>query len=309
MLPADQAKASAVAYLYARTLDSYEDLTPEPAQQRAALGAYAARFGVDPPGPAPATDALRVTDDRDRAHVLLARRISLVDEVFSDLSVAHQQSIVKLIAAMADGMMWGSRTIESQGGVLTSAEQRSRYCRYVMGQPALFVLRLTSRGGIDEAGIDSALMVSEMVQMANITRDIERDLARGVAYHEDLLPWLGQPGSDERDGVIAAVRRELLVEGLVQAPAFRGLMRASGLPAFSRARGSAILMLLFTERHYRATVERVGGTAWPGSDSSAALYSKAMVAGLSGSRADAIAGRVEAHFLAAADELMTLTAS
>jgi hypothetical protein len=60
---------------------------------------------------------------------------------------------------------------------------------------------------------------------------------------------------------------------------------------------------LFTERYYRGAVVSVGGNGWPGSASSAALYAKALVAGLSRSKADQIASGVEANFLAAAEEL------
>lgn len=302
-LPAAQARTSAVAYLYARSLDTYEDLIAEPTAQRSALMEYAARFSVDPPAPASAIRAPQVADDRDRAHLLLVARNELVDEVFADLSQTDRQSIVELIAAMADGMAWASATFAEQGGVLVSADQRARYCRYVIGQPALFVLRLITPQRLTEEGRGDALVVSELIQMANITRDIERDLARGVAYHGDLEPWLFAPNSPGRDAVVAEVRRLLLVEALDKVPAYRRLLEASLLPAISRARGSAILMLLFTERYYRTAVVRVGGTGWPGSTSSIALYAKAMVAAFSRRRARAISHGVELHLLAAADEL------
>jgi hypothetical protein len=173
----------------------------------------------------------------------------------------------------------------------------------VIGQPALFVLRLITPHRLTDTGRDDALVVSELIQMANITRDIERDLARGVAYHAELEPWLFVADSPERAVVVADVRRRLLVEALDKIPAYRRLLESSVLPAISRARGSAILMLLFTERYYRSAVVRVGGTPWPGSTSSIALYAKAMVAVFSRRRTAAISESVERHLLAAADEL------
>ncbi len=303
MLPAGQAQTSAVAYLYARMLDTYEDLIPDPAAQRTALMSFAARFSIDPPGPAPALEAARATDDRDRAHVLLVERVGLVDEVFLTLSVDDRKSIVELIAAMADGMTWASNTFEQQGGVLVSEEQRSRYCRYVIGQPALFVLRLMTPGRINDAGRDDALVVSELIQMANITRDIERDLAREVAYHSDLRDWLGQHETPARHAAVLQVRRALLVEALMKVPAFGKLLRASALPFLSRARGSAILMLLFTERYYRGAVFRVGGTAWQGPNTAPTLYARALRAAGSPGQANREVARVEANFLAAARDL------
>jgi phytoene/squalene synthetase len=184
-----------------------------------------------------------------------------------------------------------------------SEEQRSRYCRYVIGQPALFVLRLMTPGRIDDAGRDDALVVSELIQMANITRDIERDLARDVAYHPDLREWLGQEETPMRNAAVLQARRALLVEALVKVPAFGRLLRVSALPFLSRARGSAILMLLFTERYYRGAVLRVGGTGWPGRNTAPTMYARALRAAGSPGQANREVARVEANFLAAAREL------
>lgn len=303
MLPAAEAKASAVAYLYARILDTYEDLILSPELQRQALTRYAARFEADPPEPAPEITEANVVDDRDRAHLLLVRRIGMVDAVYQTLPAADRESISRLIGAMADGMIWASSAFESQGGVLSSPEQRARYCHYVIGQPALFVLHLITPDRIDESGRDEALVVSEMIQMANITRDIERDLARGVAYHPALTQWLKAPETAERVDAVRLVRRELLVEALVKIPAFSRLLEASSLPPISRARGSAILMLRFTERYYQGAVARVGGLGWKGATASWRLYLDALAAALSRTRTGEIVGKVEDHFLAAAEEL------
>jgi hypothetical protein len=124
-----------------------------------------------------------------------------------------------------------------------------------------------------------------------------------VAYHPDLRKWLGRAATPKRDAAVLQIRRELLAEALVKVPAFGRLLRASALPAFSRARGSAILMLLFTERYYRGAVARVGGTVWPGSNAAAAIYAKTVRAAASPARANQEVSRVETHFLAAAEEL------
>ena len=55
LLPARSALPAAVAYLYCRMLDTYEDLVPDHRRRETALRAFAARFGTDGPlGPAPA---------------------------------------------------------------------------------------------------------------------------------------------------------------------------------------------------------------------------------------------------------------
>ena len=81
MLPAAQARAAAVGYLYCRMLDTYEDLS-EPGQAAVALAAFSARM-EDLTEPPPSPDLCR--DDRDRAHVLLVERCHLVDRVFESL--------------------------------------------------------------------------------------------------------------------------------------------------------------------------------------------------------------------------------
>ena len=54
LLPPDQARAAAVAYLYCRMLDTYEDLIVDCAASISALRRFAERFDEDdPPAPAP----------------------------------------------------------------------------------------------------------------------------------------------------------------------------------------------------------------------------------------------------------------
>ena len=85
VLPQEQARAAAVAYLYCRMLDTYEDLYPDPEQRSAELRRFAARFDSDSL-PAPNTIADRLArNDRDRVHLLLVDRCGHVDAVFRTL--------------------------------------------------------------------------------------------------------------------------------------------------------------------------------------------------------------------------------
>src|SRR5690606_8615037 len=71
VLPRDPAIASAVAYVYCRMLDTYEDLVPDPATCRRELERFAARFDEpELPVPAPLDDSL-ARNDRDRVYLLL----------------------------------------------------------------------------------------------------------------------------------------------------------------------------------------------------------------------------------------------
>jgi phytoene/squalene synthetase len=120
---------------------------------------------------------------------------------------------------------------------------------------------------------EDCLRAGEMVQLANVTRDIEKDLRRGVAYHPALRADLGRadfadPGLRER---IRDVRAQLLDRALTLAPAYERMMRALPFRAVSPARGSGALMLLFTDRYYRSCARLVGRRPWPGPASTATL--------------------------------------
>ena len=190
LLSEDDARAAAVGYLYARMLDTYEDLTPDPAQAREALALFASRFDGDRPGLAPPAPTPSDPDPRDQAHILLVERHNLVDRVFTRLDTPTRVRITKLIQEMATGMIEFSGIFESQEGVLEDKEQVLAYCHRVIGLPALFVME-TLLGPVSKDHQRDALEVSELIQLANITRDIEKDLRRGVAYHPALRAYLG----------------------------------------------------------------------------------------------------------------------
>jgi phytoene/squalene synthetase len=281
LLPAELARAAAVAYLYCRILDTYEDLVPSPVEREEALSSFGRRFRVPDGGPLPAAPALdpsRAREPRDRTHVVLVNRCRLVDDVFRSLTPDTQRSIVDLVEAMASGMIWSSRTFGDQGGVLRDAQQLSRYCRNVIGLPFLFAVRMlrqqrTGESTVPDALREDCLQAGEMVQLANITRDIEKDLGRGVSYHPALQSDLGRsdlddPGLRER---IRGVREALLVRALGMAPAYERMMAAMPFHAVSLTRASGVLMLLFTDRYYRSCAAHAGREPWSGPRSAVSL--------------------------------------
>ena len=280
LLPAESARAMAVAYLYCRILDTYEDLIPQPVEREAALAEFSTRFdGPDgEPKPAPRIDTRYARDPRDRTHVVLVNRCGLVDHVFHTLAPPTRRYIMDLVREMGSGMIWSSRVFRDQGGVLRDEQQLSRYCRNVIGLPFLFAVRLLHERSNGDATVSEALredcmLAGEMVQLANVTRDIEKDLRRGVAYHPALRADLDRsdgedPGLRER---IRRVREELLVRALSLAPAYERMMLAMPFRAVSPARASGVLMLLFTDRYYRSCARLAGRPAWPGRRSTAWL--------------------------------------
>jgi len=305
VLPRDQARAAAVAYLYCRMLDTYEDLFPDPENRIAELDRFGSRLDSDPltaPTPIPAGLA---RDDRDRVHLLLVARCEQVDAVFRTLDGEVRRSIAKLVRSMADGMIWSTDAFARQGGVLLDERQLALYCRNVIGHPAVFVLDLIGTRKFTERAREDAFLVSEMIQLANVTRDIETDLARGVAYHPALKPYLGscgyQPGPR---AVVGEVRAELLALALGRAGAYRRLFEGLDLGRTASVRIAAVLMLLFTDLHYRGCAQRTGHRAWPGPRDRLDVVVRSLPAFVSARWANRTVKNVERDFLVAASGLV-----
>lgn len=311
LLPARAAPAAAVGYLYCRMLDTYEDLVPDAAAREASLRAFAARLDVAGSGPvaaAPPIGAAADRDARDRAHLLLVRRSALVDRVFEGFDGTTRGLVRDLVRDMAEGMVWASRTFAAQGGVLTDEDQLATYCRHVLGNPVVFTVRLLRHVGGRPADLspeerEHAHRVGEMVQIANVTRDVEKDLRRGVAYDPALRGDLGLH-ADGTDAALTervrAARERMLRMALRRAPSYARMLDAMQLPQVSVARSSAVLMLLFTDRYFRSCARRSGLPAWDGPSSTLALFLRSIPATVSRSSARRTIARVEAAFLSAA---------
>lgn len=318
LLPSRSALPAAVAYLYCRMLDTYEDLVPDRDAREASLRAFASRLDAVVEGPdgqlrmpaAPPIQAAADRDDRDRAHLLLVRRADLVDRVFLSFTPAIREVVRDLVHDMAEGMCWSSSMFEQEGGVLHGEERLSRYCRNVLGNPVVFsvrLLRMTYGHGIEltAAEREHAMRVGELVQLANITRDVEKDLRRGIAYDARLGPFLGRDARVERgDNALAeacrAARERLLHMALLRAPSYARVLESIQMPRMSVARASGVLMLLFTERYFRGCARRVGIPSWPGPNAALVLFARSFPAAFSRRAAAREITRVEREFLTAA---------
>ncbi len=297
LLPAAQARTAAVAYLYCRMLDTYEDLG-DPADRETALEAFAVRMTtLEPPPPLTASTA---GDDRDRVELLLVERCELVDQVFVELAADDRARVVELVDAMADGMVWSSQRFAEQGGVLIDTEQLARYCHHVIGEPVLFALQLLLEADLTAEQRCDALAASELIQLANITRDVERDLERGIGYHPPLLAHLG---STDAAGPVLEARRHLMAHALPHVSAYTRLARQLATERFSLARASAVLMLLHTDRHYRWCARRIGRPAWRGRDRTGTMVLAALLAAVSRRWSRRVMRRVEHDFLQAAKSM------
>ncbi|MBC7790289.1 MAG: squalene/phytoene synthase family protein [Anaerolineae bacterium] len=313
LLPSRAALPAAVAYLYCRMLDTYEDLVADRKEREASLLAFAGRLdhiamGKDLP-PAPTIAEASDRDERDRAHLLLVQRSALVDRVFASFDDSTRSVVGELVRDMAEGMRWSSETFASQGGVLDGEEQLAKYCRHVLGNPVIFTVRLLRLGrGLDTSLAPDenarAMQVGEMGQLANVTRDLEKDLRRGIAYDASLRADLGRDVRGDADATerVRSVRERLLRMALVRAPSYGRMVDAMRLPRLSLARASAVVMFLFTERYFRSCARRVGLPQWRGPDSMAAIFVRGFVAAASRERAAREIARIEGAFLECARE-------
>jgi len=198
---------------------------------------------------------------------------------------------------MASGMIEFSNLFEQQGGVLVEEQQVLDYCHRVIGLPALFVMELLL-GEISGEHERDALEVSELIQLANITRDIEKDLRRGIAYHPILQPHLGSDGAGEAVKDVAVARRDLMLLATKRAGSFRRLVETADLPRLSPARAAAVLMMLFTDRHYRDCAVDAGVPTWSGPRWAVTMVLAALPAAVSRRWADWILVRIERDLLA-----------
>jgi phytoene/squalene synthetase len=308
ILPPDQARAAAVAYLYCRMLDTYEDLHPDPGSRASAMRRFAARFDADPmPPPEPiAADLAR--DARDRVHLMLVERCGLVDSVFASLPEQTRNRIGSLVAAMASEMAWASDAFDIQGGVLADEQQLARYCRGVIGHPAVFALDLVAADGCTDAAREDAFRVSEMIQLANVSRDIEVDLGRGIGYHPALKPYLGADLDDpEVVAVVREVRGDYMRMALGRAGSYRRLFEGLDLGGTASVRTAAVLMLLFTDLHYRGCAEITGNRTWPGPRNRIQVVARSVPALVSARWARRMLRDVERNFLTAQRRISTRT--
>ena len=303
-LPKAKARSAAVAYLYCRMLDTYEDLYPDPGRRVEELDRFGRRLEAEDrlaPSPISATLA---KDDRDRLHLLLVSRCDLVDEVFDQLEPDRQSAIVDLVRSMAEGMAWSEQVFARQAGVLADDAQLQRYCHNVIGYPALFVLSLLDDHEPGVRATKDALQVSEMVQLANVTRDIEKDLDRGIAYHPALSPYRRDGGSrEQRDEAIRAVREELLSRALRGVQAYGRLFEDPGVRRSPAARAAAVMLLSFTDLHFRSCMPRIGRKPWRGPGGPFSVVFRASPALVSSRAARRSISRIERNFLAAAEGL------
>ena len=147
--------------------------------------------------------------------------------------------------------------------MLKTPGQLSRYCWHVLGTPILFAeeMQRLDRGlstKIEAERLRSCAVVGEVIQLANITRDLEKDYERGIFYHPDL------PGLEgaQRERRIRDVRSQLVLRALRLAPEFRPFIESLPAPRISLARGAGMLLIITTFAYYWRAAKKAGLAAF-----------------------------------------------
>ena len=134
-----------------------------------------------------------------------------------------------------------------------------------------------------------------MVQLANVSRDIERDLERGIAYHPALKPYLGSAGGPGAGGV-GDVREQYLAMAL-RGPPPTGGSSSGSISAAPGVRAAAVLMLC-SPTSTTGLRARTGHPAWPGPRGRLGVIAAAVPALVSGRWARRELRQVEEEFAA-----------
>jgi phytoene/squalene synthetase len=241
-------------------LDTYEDLLPTLHEKERALQRFIDRFGdSDGLKSAPALDPALAVDPRESTHLLLVNRAADIDRNFEKLNRPQQDAIRRLVRRMGTGMIWSSRIFAQQAGVLNTPGQLSRYCWHVLGTPILFAdeMQRLDQGlspEIDDERLRQCAVVGEVIQLANITRDLEKDYERGIFYHPHLLCRQGA----NREQRIREVRCQLILRAIRRFREFPRFFNAIPTPQISRARGAAILLIITTYAYYWGAAQNAG---------------------------------------------------
>jgi phytoene/squalene synthetase len=156
-------------------------------------------------------------------------------------------------------MIWSSQIFAEQNGVLRTPGQLSRYCWHVLGTPILFAdeVQRLDQGLAPEVGdarLRSCAVVGEVIQLANITRDLEKDFERGIFYH----PQLSALNGSGHEQCIREVRSQLVLRAIRRFREFPNFFESIPAQRISRARGAAMLLIITTYAYYWRAAQKVG---------------------------------------------------
>lgn len=257
-LSRSHAKAAALAYLQCRMLDTVEDLAVDPLERRRALEGMACRLregaALKPPLHWKRQDA------RDDVHLLLLERAADVDQITLALPEHERALLLALVEEMALGML-RCDAARSAGGAFPDDRALVDYCDVVIGSPLRFCMALFLGGARDAASRTEKARAhireaSAFLQLANISRDLEKDLARGVAHVPELEPFLLQREAPALDAAVRGARLRLSRLALGFTAGFDAAVAAVAPGTLSPAALAARVMRQTTLRHHQRMLRR-----------------------------------------------------
>lgn len=181
-----------IAYLICRVLDTIEDTTSLPAEERAALLGRARRELPDPERWENCCRIIRSIfsgkDFKSPDHDL-CRHSAGVLEVFHDFPDPVRKAVTGPVREMADGMAKTVRRELTEGGLrMETIEDLKQYCYYVAGTVGIMLTNLFSQDRdsiagevqttLHRYGVDFGLGL----QLTNIIKGVTDDISRGVSY-------------------------------------------------------------------------------------------------------------------------------
>ena len=139
-----------------------------------------------------------------------------------------------------------------------------------------------------------------MIQLANITRDVERDL---VPRHR--LPPLAVPhlGTTDAAGPVREARRHLMAHALAHAPAYTRLAEQIAPSRFSLARGLSRPHAPPHGPPLPVVRRRIGHPDWRGPDRAGTIVLASLLAAFSCRWSHRVMRRVEQDFLSAVQSI------
>lgn len=186
-----------VAYLICRILDTVEDTTELPAEDRAALLDRCATGLVDPAqwrGLCEDIRRLFERDDLNGPDHKLCRNATVVLQTFHEFREGAREAQRVSIREMAEGMgETVRREMRGEGLRLDDEEDLKRYCYYVAGTVGKL---LCNQWALDRSSItpevkarldERAVSFGLGLQVTNIIKGVTDDIGRGVSYVPNKL--------------------------------------------------------------------------------------------------------------------------
>lgn len=266
VLPDKISIPAALGYCYCRILDTFEDMIFLPKMREKAISLMPKILKklmnnkkVNINNILKYEKYLVKTKKKDEMYCLLVQEIERINNVFLEQDPIIQKMIYNLVKKMAKGMNDCTGKFKEKNDNITKNHIK-KYCKSVLGYPLLFIFQLLNwiNGNKNPMNIkykEKLYDISQFIQLANVTRDIEEDLLNNVVYHNLLQPYkyirknrnLDNPILQKK---IKQVRKELIIQALQSGIDNLPYLIKHCLNSYG-TRLSMLLFFCFTEYFYK----------------------------------------------------------